>query len=180
MTLRPSSGDGSATVAGAAVGTQAYMSPEQAEGRQDLVGPASDVYSLGATLYALLTGQAPFRGDDPGELLRRVSRGEWPPPRQVKKGVPAALDAICRKAMALKPEDRYATAACSPPHPPSAEMQAPPRRRTGRSSPTERAALRGGSARAARVAGWGLRRGRHPLQDKEGPWPSGLCWCSST
>jgi tetratricopeptide (TPR) repeat protein/tRNA A-37 threonylcarbamoyl transferase component Bud32 len=110
MTLRPSSGDGSATVAGTAVGTPAYMSPEQAAGRPDLVGPASDIYSLGATLYALLTGQAPLRGADQGELLRRTSRGEWVPPRQVKRGVPAALDAVCRKAMALKPQDRYATA----------------------------------------------------------------------
>src|SRR5262249_1328593 len=64
VTLRPSSGDGVATVAGTAVGTPAYMSPEQAAGRLDLLGPASDVYSLGATLYHLLTGQTPFRGDD--------------------------------------------------------------------------------------------------------------------
>src|SRR5262245_957229 len=109
-TLRPASGDGSATVAGTAVGTPAYMSPEQAAGRLDLVGPASDLYSLGATLYALLTGRAPFQGEDKGELLRRASRGEWVPPRQVKRGIPKALDAICRKAMALQPQDRYATA----------------------------------------------------------------------
>ncbi len=109
-TLRPSSGDSQATVAGTAIGTPAYMSPEQATGRLDLIGPASDIYSLGATLYALLTGQAPFRGNDQGELLRCVSRGEWVPPGRVKKGVPAALDAVCRKAMALRPQDRYATA----------------------------------------------------------------------
>src|SRR5262249_10958474 len=109
VTLRPSSGEELETVAGAVVGTPAYMSPEQAAGRPDLLSPASDLYSLGATLYALLTGQAPLRGNDPGELLRRASRGEWVPPRRVKKGVPAALDAICRKAMALKPQDRYAT-----------------------------------------------------------------------
>jgi tetratricopeptide (TPR) repeat protein/tRNA A-37 threonylcarbamoyl transferase component Bud32 len=110
MALRPSSGDGSETAAGTAVGTPAYMSPEQASGRLDLLGPASDVYGLGATFYALLTGEAPFKGEAPAELVRRVSRGEWMPPRQVKRGVPPALDAICRKAMALKPEDRYATA----------------------------------------------------------------------
>src|SRR5262249_17746283 len=88
-TLRPSLGDGLATQAGAALGTPAYMSPEQAAGRVDQVGPASDVYGLGATLYCLLTGQPPFRGEDPGELLRRVTRGEWLPARQVKPGVPA-------------------------------------------------------------------------------------------
>jgi serine/threonine-protein kinase len=109
-TLRPSSGDELATVAGTVVGTPAYMSPEQAAGRLDLLGPASDVYSLGATLYAILTGQAPIRGQDQSERLRRASRGEWALPRQVKKGVPKALDAICRKAMALRPQDRYATA----------------------------------------------------------------------
>jgi serine/threonine protein kinase len=109
-TLQPSSGsDWVETVMGTAVGTPAYMSPEQAAGRLDLLGPASDIYSLGATLYALLTGKAPFAGSDPGEVLQRVQRGEWRPPRQVKAGTPPALDAICRKAMALKPEDRYST-----------------------------------------------------------------------
>jgi serine/threonine protein kinase len=110
-TLQPSSGsDWVETVMGTAIGTPAYMSPEQAAGRLDLLGPASDIYSLGATLYALLTGTAPFAGSDKGELLRQVQRGAWRPPRQVKVNTPAALDAICRKAMALKPEDRYATA----------------------------------------------------------------------
>jgi tetratricopeptide (TPR) repeat protein len=110
VTLWPSSRDELETVAGTVVGTPAYMSPEQAAGRLDLLRPASDIYSLGATLYALLTGQAPIRGEDQGELLRRASRGDWVPPRQVNNGVPAALDAICRKAMALNPQDRYATA----------------------------------------------------------------------
>src|SRR5262249_34415712 len=93
-----------------ALGTPAYMSPEQAAGKLDQLGPASDIYSLGATLYAVLTGRAPIQGKDPGELLRRASRGEWVPPRQVKRGVPAALDGTRRKAMARKPQDRYATA----------------------------------------------------------------------
>jgi serine/threonine-protein kinase len=109
-TLRPTVADAVATQAGAALGTPAYMSPEQALGRLDQVGPASDVYGLGATLYYLLTGQPPFRGQDQGELLRRVSRGEWRPPRQVKGDVPAALDAICRRAMALQPQERYGSA----------------------------------------------------------------------
>jgi serine/threonine-protein kinase len=111
MTLRPSSGSGVAeTQAGSAVGTPSFMSPEQAAGRLEELGPASDVYSLGATLYHLLTGQAPFRGADPGEILQQVGRGEFVPPRRVKPEVPASLEAVCLKAMALRPRDRYVSA----------------------------------------------------------------------
>ncbi|HEX4000722.1 MAG TPA: protein kinase [Pirellulales bacterium] len=102
-----------ATRMGSAVGTPQYMSPEQAAGRLDLIGPRSDVYSLGATLYCLLTGKAPL-SDNPGmdltELLRRVKHGEIPPARAVYAGVPKGLNAICHKAMALRPEDRYPSA----------------------------------------------------------------------
>jgi tetratricopeptide (TPR) repeat protein len=83
------------------------MSPEQADGRLDLLGSASDVYSLGATLYALLTGRAPIDDADTPTVLDRVRRGDFPPPRQVAPEVPAPLDAICLKAMALKPAGRY-------------------------------------------------------------------------
>jgi tRNA A-37 threonylcarbamoyl transferase component Bud32 len=110
-TLRPASATDSApTQAGAALGTPPFMSPEQAAGRLDQLGPASDVYSLGATLYCLLTGRAPFERGDVGEVLQKVQKGAFPPPRQVKRAVPAALEAICLKAMALRPEDRYAAA----------------------------------------------------------------------
>jgi serine/threonine-protein kinase len=98
------------TQAGAALGTPAYMSPEQAAGRVDLLGPASDIYNLGATLYSLLTGRPPIDGKDTAEVLRKTQRGEWLPPRQVKSDVPPPLDAICRTAMAVKPANRYATA----------------------------------------------------------------------
>jgi serine/threonine-protein kinase len=109
--LRPASAGGSApTQAGAAIGTPAYMSPEQAAGRLDELGPASDVYSLGATLYHLLTGRAPFTASDVGEALRAVQRGDFPPPRQVKPAVPAALAAVCLKAMAPRPQGRYGSA----------------------------------------------------------------------
>jgi tetratricopeptide (TPR) repeat protein/tRNA A-37 threonylcarbamoyl transferase component Bud32 len=109
--LLPPAGDGDGeTRIGETRGTPAFMSPEQAAGRWDVVGPASDVYSLGATLYCLLTGEVPFRGADHVEVLRRARQGEPPSPRQVKPGTPAALDAICRKAMAPRPEERYATA----------------------------------------------------------------------
>jgi len=91
------------------VGTPAYMSPEQAAGKVEELGPATDVYSLGETLYALLTNRAPFKGPVI-EVIKQVERGAWLPPREVNVLVPAALDAICRKAMALRPEDRYGSA----------------------------------------------------------------------
>jgi serine/threonine-protein kinase len=111
-TLVPrSSGSGSEkTAIGQAMGTPGFMSPEQAEGRWDALGPATDVYGLGATLYVLLTGQTPFRGER-SDVLRAVCRGESPPPCRVRKEVPRALDAVCRKAMALEPAQRYESAA---------------------------------------------------------------------
>jgi serine/threonine-protein kinase len=99
-----------ATVAGTVVGTPAYMPPEQALGQHEQVGPCSDVYSLGATLYHLLTGRRPFSGGSVKDLLDRVARGDCPPVRQVKPAVPAALEAICRKAMAIEPGQRYESA----------------------------------------------------------------------
>ena len=94
---------------GQAVGTPAYMPPEQAEGSIDQLGPRSDVYGLGAILYDLLTGKHPVEGASLEEVLRRVGRGEIKPPRQVRPEIPADLEAICLKALALKPEGRYAT-----------------------------------------------------------------------
>jgi serine/threonine-protein kinase len=109
-TLRPPSASGTGeTVPGTAMGTPAYMSPEQAEGRLDLLGPQSDVYSLGATLYVLLTGRPPFTGEDAAAVLPSVQRGEFARPRAVNPSIPKQLEAICIKAMALKPGDRYAT-----------------------------------------------------------------------
>ncbi len=110
---RPHSAGGSMpTVAGSALGTPAYMSPEQAAGELDRLGPRSDVYSLGATLYCLLTGKKPLgdRGGDIEELLRRARAGDVPPARMVMREVPPALEAVCRKAMAPRPEDRYDSA----------------------------------------------------------------------
>jgi serine/threonine-protein kinase len=108
-TLRPRS-SGEDTRTGQTMGTLAYMSPEQAAGRWDVLGPASDVYSLGATLYHILTSRAPFGDGLPGEVVLQVQRGEFPRPRQVKAVVPRALEAICLKAMGLRAEQRYATA----------------------------------------------------------------------
>jgi len=98
------------TQQGAIIGTPQYMSPEQAEGRQELVGPASDVYGLGATLYSLLTGRTPFAVGEIRAVLASVAKGQFAPPRQVNRLVPSALNAICLKAMALTPADRYSSA----------------------------------------------------------------------
>ncbi len=106
----PGEADAAATQAGAVLGTPAFMPPEQALGELDRLGPASDVYSLGAMLYHLLTGRAPFAGTDALALLLKVAEGDFPPPRRVKSTVPAALEAICLKAMARRPEDRYGSA----------------------------------------------------------------------
>jgi hypothetical protein len=111
-TLLPRSGSGSTpTQYGAAIGTPAYMSPEQAAGRLDELGPATDVYSLGATLYHILTGEPPLDRDDLATTLRRIQAGDFPPPRAINPHVPAALEAVCLKAMALSPGDRYASPA---------------------------------------------------------------------
>ncbi|QDS99707.1 serine/threonine-protein kinase [Adhaeretor mobilis] len=109
--LQPQSGSGSApTQMGSAIGTPAFMSPEQAAGRLDELGPASDIFSLGGTLYMLLTGQPPQEGKDVGEVLMRVQRGLFPKPRTLISAIPRGLEAICLKAMQLKPEDRYSSA----------------------------------------------------------------------
>jgi serine/threonine-protein kinase len=107
QTLRPSSASGSAeTLPGSALGTPAYMSPEQAQGDLEHLGPRSDVYSLGATLYYLLTGEPPYTGDA-AEVIPRVQRGDFRPPRAVDPAIDPALEAVCLRAMGLKPEDRY-------------------------------------------------------------------------
>ncbi len=106
----PSLPDAEGTHLGQAVGTPAYMSPEQAAGRWDVVGPASDVYGLGAVLYELLTGRRPVQGRDAADVLAKVRRGDFPPPRHGRPDVPRALEAVCLRALALRPEDRYAGA----------------------------------------------------------------------
>jgi serine/threonine-protein kinase len=107
-TLRPASAVGSAeTIPGRALGTPAYMSPEQARGDLAAIGPRSDVYSLGATLYSVLTGRRAFEGSDLGAVLGAVERGEFQPPRALDPAIDPALEAVVRKAMATKPADRY-------------------------------------------------------------------------
>ncbi len=101
--------DSSLTRPGSAIGTPQYMSPEQAAGQLDRVGPASDVYSLGATLYCLLVGHGPFPTGGLADVLPRVRRGVFPSPRRLRRSIDPALEAICLKAMALQPADRHTT-----------------------------------------------------------------------
>jgi WD40 repeat protein/serine/threonine protein kinase len=98
------------SVAGTVIGTPGYMSPEQAAGQIREVGPASDVYGLGATLYCLLTGKPPIDELAGAQALGRAERGQRIAPHLVNRHVPRALEAICGKAMALRPADRYASA----------------------------------------------------------------------
>lgn len=97
------------TVMGQVIGTPAYMSPEQATGAISDLGPQSDVYSLGATLFHLLTGTAPFVDADSFAIVKRIQAGDIPSPRSIDKSIPSSLDAICRRAMSVLPSDRYDT-----------------------------------------------------------------------
>jgi serine/threonine-protein kinase len=98
------------TVQGQVIGTPAYMAPEQAAGRLDLISRWTDVYGLGAVLYEVLTGQPPFSGPTTEETLRRVREESPVRPRQVWAGVPPALEAICLRALAKQPAERYGSA----------------------------------------------------------------------
>ncbi|MCS7269542.1 MAG: serine/threonine-protein kinase, partial [Gemmataceae bacterium] len=92
------------------LGTPKYMAPEQALARHSDLGPAADVYALGAILYELLTGCAPFDGATDMEVLRQVIDGRLTPPRQHRPDIPRDLEAICLKAMEKNPARRYRTA----------------------------------------------------------------------
>src|SRR5205823_14119961 len=98
------------TMSGDLVGTLRYMSPEQALAKRVLVDHRTDIYSLGATLYELLTGEPVFAGNDRQELLRQIAFEEPRPPRRVNRAIPAELETIVLKALEKNPAERYGTA----------------------------------------------------------------------
>lgn len=104
-------GDRGLTVSGQILGTPSYMPPEQAAGKLQEIGPASDVYALGGVLYTLLTGRLPFQTANPLDTLRYVVEREPIAPRRLKAHIPRDLETICLRAMQKKPEKRYQTAA---------------------------------------------------------------------
>ena len=104
-------GDSRLTASGQLLGTPTYMSPEQAGGRIREAGPAADIYSLGAILYAMLAGRPPFTSDNPVEVILQVLEREPELIRKQRPEVPRELEWICLKCLEKQPADRYASAA---------------------------------------------------------------------
>lgn len=103
-------GDPGLTMTGELLGTLRYASPEQVLARRGIVDHRSDIYSLGATLYELLTLRPPFEGRDRNDLIREIADDDPPAPRELDPSVPPGLETIVLKALRKEPADRYGTA----------------------------------------------------------------------
>ena len=111
QTHRESGAGPEGTMQGQLLGTPAYMAPEQAQGRHDLVDERTDVYGLGAILYEILTGRPPFVAPKTSEIIRKVCQEAPTPPRQILAEIPPSLEGVCMKALRKLSAERYASAA---------------------------------------------------------------------